>query len=182
MRFELTRVTPIDFESIALTARPSCQTAGYTPHHATNTNTNSNTNNKQHTNTPTHQHTHTHTNTPTHQHTNIHTPQRHAHKPPRISTHQHKNTPTTMNTLVRGRVTGLHVAQHDVPADQSISSPARPQPRLGLPEMDMDSDLAWRLLDRRKEEKRQNRKRGALHAVERIGAQSSCVFVISTET
>ena len=26
VRFELTRVTPIDFESIALTARPSCQT------------------------------------------------------------------------------------------------------------------------------------------------------------
>ena len=31
VRFELTRVTPIDFESIALTARPSCQTEWYSP-------------------------------------------------------------------------------------------------------------------------------------------------------
>ena len=38
VRFELTRVTPIDFESIALTARPSCHdNPPLTPHQHTNT-------------------------------------------------------------------------------------------------------------------------------------------------
>jgi hypothetical protein len=35
VRFELTRVTPIDFESIALTARPSCPTPFTAPHTTT---------------------------------------------------------------------------------------------------------------------------------------------------
>ena len=57
VRFELTRVTPIDFESIALTARPSCQSdhllthkqTSYAP--TTNTLTTNKHKRKQHTQT-----------------------------------------------------------------------------------------------------------------------------------
>ena len=147
MRFELTRVTPIDFESIALTARPSCQTGGYTPHHATNTNTNTNNlSTHQHTNTPTHiRHSATHTSRCASQHTN-----NDEHCDPRTGYGVTRRTTTC--TLPRSPARPL--------ADQS-TSPSVHQPAhtasARLAEMDIDSALALRLLDQRKEEKRQNR-------------------------
>ena len=79
MRFELTRVTPIDFESIALTARPSCH---HNPNHTHRQNTNT-----------------THINTPTQ--TNNRTPHHHA----QHTTHTHnrrarETLPATSQTLV----------------------------------------------------------------------------------
>ena len=74
VRFELTRVTPIDFESIALTARPSCHDKPHTnTHKNTNTNTQTpNTHNTQLTHTRKHDRPHTKNtnNTHTHTHTN----------------------------------------------------------------------------------------------------------------
>ena len=74
MRFELTRVTPIDFESIALTARPSCHDKPHTnTHKNTNTNTQTpNTHNTQLTHTRKHDRPHTKNTNNTHTHT--HTP------------------------------------------------------------------------------------------------------------
>ena len=77
MRFELTRVTPIDFESIALTARPSCH---HNPNHTHQQNTNT-----TRINTSTHKHiiitssTHQHKQTNAHHTTTHNTPHTHTH-------------------------------------------------------------------------------------------------------
>ena len=110
VRFELTRVTPIDFESIALTARPSCQSdhllthkqTSYAP--TTNTLTTNKHKRKQHTQT---------TNTPRNRTPNIHTHTSH-HK-------QHKTMQQCTERRRQQHLTTLHTHEtHDIKCTQTV--------------------------------------------------------------
>ncbi len=123
VRFELTRVTPIDFESIALTARPSCQTEGYATHTQSHTphttrQTQNQTNTHNHATTTTHKQ-HTKRNTPIH----TNTPCTHSPPTPLLPVH-HLHTKDTNSTTYRlpiaFRITlftrlDAHLSVQDVP-------------------------------------------------------------------
>ena len=117
MRFELTRVTPIDFESIALTARPSCH---HNPNHTHQQNTNT-----------------TRINTSTHKHTII-TSSTHQHKQTNANHTTTHNTPHTHTHNQRARETLPATPQTVV-----LTPPVSRQPQRTLKTERRPSEVEW---------------------------------------